>query len=357
MKYYTLKKILSKNCIYNLVIGERSNGKTYAGLEHIIKEYVRTGRQGAYVRRWVEDIRGYHISNLLSGIVENGVIKKATKGQYTGVKYYNRAFYFSYFDEEIGKDVASNEPFLYVFALTEMEHSKSTSYPKIHNILFDEFLTRQHYLRDEFVLFQNLISTIVRNKEEVKIFMFANTVNFSAPYFAEMGIKNIRKMEQGTIDIYKYGDSGLTLAIEYCGESGIKQTVNKYFAFDNPRLQMITGGAWEMDLYPHAPEGLKYLPVKKSIFFLFDDTILQGDLYKYQSVPILYIHHKTGDIKNSDDICIGNVDESPNKYHFNVFQRSDNPFIKRITNLFSQHNVYYQTNEVGEIMRNFLQTY
>ena len=29
-KYYSLKNILSKNCTYSIIIGERSNGKTYA---------------------------------------------------------------------------------------------------------------------------------------------------------------------------------------------------------------------------------------------------------------------------------------------------------------------------------------
>ena len=30
MKYYSLKKIKEKNADYNLIIGERSNGKTYS---------------------------------------------------------------------------------------------------------------------------------------------------------------------------------------------------------------------------------------------------------------------------------------------------------------------------------------
>ena len=32
MKYYSLDKINKKDCAYNLIIGERSNGKTYATL-------------------------------------------------------------------------------------------------------------------------------------------------------------------------------------------------------------------------------------------------------------------------------------------------------------------------------------
>ena len=31
-QYYSLKKILAENADYNIIIGERSNGKTYATL-------------------------------------------------------------------------------------------------------------------------------------------------------------------------------------------------------------------------------------------------------------------------------------------------------------------------------------
>ena len=33
-KYYSLKNILAKNCVYNVIVGERSNGKTCSVLEY-----------------------------------------------------------------------------------------------------------------------------------------------------------------------------------------------------------------------------------------------------------------------------------------------------------------------------------
>ena len=36
-KFYTLNRILSKNADYNVIFGERSNGKTYATLLYGIK--------------------------------------------------------------------------------------------------------------------------------------------------------------------------------------------------------------------------------------------------------------------------------------------------------------------------------
>src|SRR5699024_11620877 len=69
-------------------------------------------------------------------------------------------------------------------------------------------------LVNELVLFMNTVSTIVRRRTDVKIFMLGNTVNKYNPYFKEMGLNHANQMEQGTIDIYKYGKSPLTVAVE-----------------------------------------------------------------------------------------------------------------------------------------------
>lgn len=96
-----------------------------------------------------------------------------------------------------------------------MEHDKSTNYDGIINAVLDEFLTRSYYLPNEFVLFMNVLSTIIRDRDNVKIFMMGNTVNQYCPYFAEMGLTHIKEMKKGDIDVYEYGESGLTVAVEY----------------------------------------------------------------------------------------------------------------------------------------------
>ena len=50
-KYYSLDRILSKEACYNIIFGERSNGKTYSVLKYSIKHYFETRGQFAIVRR------------------------------------------------------------------------------------------------------------------------------------------------------------------------------------------------------------------------------------------------------------------------------------------------------------------
>ena len=41
---HNLKNILSKDAQYNIIIGERSNGKTYACLKYGLEQYVKEGK-------------------------------------------------------------------------------------------------------------------------------------------------------------------------------------------------------------------------------------------------------------------------------------------------------------------------
>lgn len=51
-KYYSLNNIKKKDAVYNVIFGERSNGKTYAVLKEGIRHYFETGGQLAIVRRY-----------------------------------------------------------------------------------------------------------------------------------------------------------------------------------------------------------------------------------------------------------------------------------------------------------------
>jgi hypothetical protein len=65
--------------------------------------------------------------------------------------------------------------------------------------------------------------------------MLANTVNRYCPYFKEMGLKDVESMPQGEIYLYHYGNSDLSVAVEYCDPVKATQIVaSKFFAFDNP---------------------------------------------------------------------------------------------------------------------------
>ena len=245
---------------------------------------------------------------------------------------------------------------MFAFALNDMEHDKSISYPDVTTCIFDEFLTRQYYLPDEFILFMNVLSTIIRHRDNVTIYMLGNTVNKYCPYFKEMGLKHIPEMEQGKIDLYHYGESTLTVAVELCESSAQKQgkKSDKYFAFDNPALSMITGGSWELALYPHLPERYDKTQVAFTYFIDFDDNLLQAEIITTSSSIFTYIHSKTSPLKNPDTDLLFTIEPSSLPNHIPNILKSTLPITRKLLTFYRDGKVFYQDNEIGEIVNNYL---
>lgn len=255
------------------------------------------------------------------------------------------AFYFVDLDTEEETIMA------YALSISEVEHMKSSSYENVTTVIFDEFLTRRVYLVNEFVSFMNVLSTIIRKRENVIIFMLGNTVNRYCPYFSEMGLKNVEHMKQGTIDVYRYS-SGMTVSVEYCSNLNKGKKGSSYFAFDNPDLKMITDGKWELGIYPHVSWNLYSENIFYSFVISFNNKLYQGDIYNDDNGIYIYIHEKTSAIKEST--LVFSLESKPNKlYNVSVFT-GGNKVLNLIKNLFLNNKVFYQDNSVGDAINNYL---
>lgn len=354
MKYYSLKNILARGCQYNLIIGERSNGKTYAALYKAVFDYIKTGKQFALVRRWRDDFIGKRGESMFEALNNNGVVESLTNGQWTGIYYYASKWYLYIIDEITGKRILSDTPVGYGFSLSSTEHDKSTSYPNVTNIIFDEFISRTGYIKDEFILFMNTISTIVRHRTDVTIIMLGNTVNKYCPYFNEMGLTHIKDMKQGTIDVYNYGDSVLRVAVEYCKPNKTGKPSDIYFAFNNPKLSMITSGVWEIAIYPHCP--IKYTPkdILFTFYICFDGDTLECHIIGIKSDVFIFIHPRTREIRNKEKQLIYTTEYDINNRHMRKITKPFSKIEQKIATLFKMDKVFYSDNSVGEIVRNYL---
>jgi hypothetical protein len=358
--FYSLEDIL-KTCpdaFYYVVFGKRSNGKTYACLKRILDNYWDDGSEGIYLRREVEEIKGANGGRVFNGLVANGYIAKLTNGAWSGVTYYNRAFYLSKWDDDLAKEVKDSKPFCYAMALSEMLKYKSSQFPNVTTIVFDEFIIRnsgRSYLMDEFVTFANTISTIVRSSRKAKIFMIGNTVNMYNPYFSEMGLYKVKEMKQGDINEYQYGDSDLKVAVEYAEDLTAKHTHqgDVYFAFDNPKLKMITTGEWELPVYPRPSIKIEREDVKFRFFMICpDDNIVQGDVIEKDDNMFIHFHKKTGEIYDYD--LIYSLEFNPSKHYAINPYKSFNQVTKVIAALLTREKVSFGSNMVGEQVRNYL---
>lgn len=356
-KFYSLDRIDSRNCHYNIIIGERSNGKTYACLYRIVEKYFKEGKEGAIIRRWQDDFKSKRGQMMFAALTANGVIEKLSGGAWDHVDYFAGRFYMACYivdDSGTKKSIREDKPFCYAFALSAMEHDKSTSYPNVYTILFDEFITRDSYFNDEFVIFMNTLSSICRlRKDGIKIYMCGNTINKYCPYFNEMGI-DVKKMKPGDLDLYKYGDTELRVAIEYADNANSKDKAsNVLFAFNNPKLAMITHGSWEIDIYPHLPVKYRTIDILFTYFIVWEGDTLQCEIVQHNDYVFTYIHRKTTEIKDPEHDIVFSTEFSARPNYYRNIKRSVDNLSKKINSFFNKYKVFYQDNEVGEIIRNY----
>lgn len=359
-EYYDYTAIMNIDAVYRCIIGQRSNGKTFGWCRLALEAYFDLGLPSAYVRRLDEMIKPKIIQGLFDPHMK--YIEQKTNGDYNGIVYRANGWHLIRQEQNaagqwvtVAKDP---QPFCRSYAISTTETTKGPDYGAVWSVCFDEFITRQYYLANEVILFQNLLSSIIRDRSGVHIFMLANTVSKSCPYFKDMGLYRVLKQQQGTIDVYKIGVDGAQIAVEYCATvETVKKQVSKYFAFDNPQLDMIKTGGWEIALYRHAPPELSQYKIKLTFFVVHDGRTLQGDLYLYKRYPIIFWHDKTTEIKKPEKTiiyCLDVTDGNP------LHQRDMRVCFTRaqeiIFDLVRTQKTFYADNEVGEAVAAYLKT-
>lgn len=351
MRYYSLDAIEKENADYNIIIGERSNGKTFALLKRIVERYVKYGEQGAYIRRYDTDLKGKRGAVLCDGIIAAGVLDSLNTS-WDRIYYYSGRWYLARKEEE--KIIKDDNPFMFAFSLSGMEHDKSTSYPGVRTIVYDEFLTRAGELNDEFNLFLNVISTIIRNRGDVKIFLLGNTVNRESVYFHSMGIYDIvKKMKRGDIQTVTT-EKGLKISIEYAGAENKEKPSDKYYDFSASSSRMIIGGEWEIQKYPRAPRRHKKKEVYFKYYIIFNGEILECEMIQDEDSTYTLVHKKKGSIKYPErDYIFSNSYDPRRNWHRRIDYNSDK-MSQIIYKDIRTGKIYFTDDETGEVLRNFL---
>lgn len=231
--------MLSRNVTYRLVIGERGNGKSYAVKERCVNRYYQEEEfEFLYIRRCKHQKTRANMQKVF-----NDINKKIATEHGEWVHYSNdNGFYMS-------NNYDFKKPFGHVISIEEADKIKSIPLQNVKVIFFDEFLEYGNKIANEEALFLSIISTVVRDRDDIEIFMCGNTVTKYSPYFTLFGI-DLGKMKQGKLYTFAH-ENGVTGAIEWCESRNIidgKKLGHKYLGFDNnPSSNMILYGDWEYD--------------------------------------------------------------------------------------------------------------
>ena len=167
--YYDLTKLLSFNKMLNMSIGARGLGKSYAAKRWAINGWLKNKKQFVYLRRYKTEFN--NIKNYFSDIKDRYPEHEFSVGK--------GCFY-------IDGEVAG-----YYIGLSTSQNNKSNSYPDVDKIIFDEFIIdkgRVNYLRGEVQVFLDIIETIARTRDDVRVLMISNAISSINPYFMYFNI-------------------------------------------------------------------------------------------------------------------------------------------------------------------------
>ena len=368
--HYSIDNIDHEGANFNLIWGERSNGKSYqvkhkkavipylenvdrylssyTNKKEIIKQAQESGKRFILMRRFKEEITSSWIESYFSDVD----VEKLTDGEYNMISMYRKELFLTYYDVEKHQSKRGTK-IGYAVALSTEQNFAGGSYLDVSDIIFEEFMSRTTYLHDEPNKLLNFYSTVDRKRGTTKVWLVGNTITRVCPYIQQWGLnKIIFNQKQGEIKCLwlptgekdEYGaDIEVKLAIEHC-----KSTGNSSFVFGT-HANMLNKGEWQSDPQPKLPKSYKeYKKLYQFAFHYKTFTWLCEYLMDKETKDVIwFIYPYTGKLKK-DIIVFSDIIKTSPYWQKDIY----NPLIKNKTlvdlfKTFRENRIFYATDLCG----------
>lgn len=185
--YYNYNRLNSHNALFNFVITERGLGKSYGAKKMCVQKFMKGEGQFMLIRRYENELQ-LNLQTFWQDISRDPDFE----GLVFGIKRGKKLSKFTIDGEVCG----------FAVALSTSSSIKSTPFPDVTSIVFDEFIVDKgniRYLKNEVEGFFELYETVARTRTNVKAYFLGNAISSTNPYFS-----------------YDWGD-GLHLSLPYGG--------------------------------------------------------------------------------------------------------------------------------------------
>lgn len=340
--HYNIDGITSEQADFNLIYGEKSNGKSYQ-VKHkkAVEPYIESGERFILLRRWKEDISNLWVEQYFSDVD----VEKLTKGKYNCITCYRKVLYLSIYDVETGK-TKRIEKIGYVMALSTEQHYSGGSFLDVNAIIFEEFMERGCYIAHEPDKLMTLYSTIDRKRGTTKLWMVGNSISRVCPYINEWGLDEIfRSIKQGEIKskVIHNESNDVKIAVEYCKASG-----GKTMAIGNAS-GMIDKGGWQTHPQPKLPKSRKEYKCLYRFGFQYKNFKFMCELLKDKKDlhTCWFIYPKYTDFKPKT-IIFSDVIKIERYWQRDIYNISfNNEKLKKLFQTFRENNIFYSSDLCG----------
>lgn len=196
--YYDYDKLLSRDFLIAFVISERGLGKTFGAKKAVLNRWLKSGgeEEFMYVRRYKTELDS-SLATFWSDLQSNGYFEdhelKVQKSKL------------------LTKFTCDGKVCGYAVPLSTSNILKSTAFPKVKYIIFDEYLLQQgglyRYIKNEISYFLDLVETVFRLRDG-KVLMLGNCIGtFASPYFSYWNLdisdgKEFKSYKDGAILVH-----------------------------------------------------------------------------------------------------------------------------------------------------------
>ena len=347
--HYNLDNIDKEGALFNLIYGERSNGKSYQ-VKHkkAVVKYINTHRRFILMRRWREEISSEKIEQYFADVD----VTELTKGRYNCIIMYKKQLFFATYDFDKCKTVRG-EKIGYVVALNTEQNYAGASYLDVDDIIFEEFMSRGAYIGGECDKLINFWSTVDRKRGTTRLWLVGNTISRVCPYINEWGLhKLISNQKQGTIETVELptgsedengNEITVKLAIEHCKSSGkSSMAIGKH-------KDMINKGSWQSDPQPHLPKSINSYKSTFSFIFMYQDfKFVSSYLYDEEENIYVWFIKPYNDTIRDDSIVISDTVKPSPYWQRDIYNTNfPNKRINDILQTFRESNIFYATDLCG----------
>jgi len=253
---------------YRMLLGERSNGKSYAVKERgIMNAWNSADDKFMLFRRWGIEVKASYIEQYF----KDAPITAITKNECNTVNCTGGKIFLARYNPESKVKVNSVAHIGYYRDLCGEQHFVSQNFDDVSMGIFEEFISRDYYLPNEPTKLFNFVSTFARRRF-VPVYMIGNTISRVCPYFRDWELTRIPRQKIGTIDKYEihtgdYDDDGnekiVIVSVEYCENSGKNSKM-----FFGKSSEMITSGTWQVKSYPHLEGKIENYRIMHKVIFI-----------------------------------------------------------------------------------------
>ena len=343
--HYNIDRIDKEDANFNLIYGEKSNGKSYQ-VKHkkAVEHYLKTGKRFVLLRRWKEDISNLWIEQYFADVD----VAKLTNNKYNCISQYRKVLYFSIYDINTGK-IQRLEKIGYVMSLSTEQHMSSASFLDVDIIIFEEFMERGSYINgtptepDRLMIFY---STIDRKRGTTKLYMVGNSISKVCPYIREWGLDDIfRKLKQGEIATKEIQneENKVKIAIEYCQSSG-----GKTMTIGNAS-GMIDKGGWQSFPQPKLPKSYNEYKMLFRFGFKFKGFSFLCEYLsdKKTHETIFFIYPKYDEFKKNTIVFSDEIKQSSywQRDIYNISIKNDK--LKNLFMNFKENKIFYSSDLCG----------